>query len=146
MTVEELLIQDEGLALRAYRCRAGKISIGVGRNLEDHGISREEALHLLGNDIKAAEQFIRVHVPVYRELGDVRKAVLVSMYHVLGPDGFLGFKETLWMVGKFMFDRAAHNLLQSKWQHQLQRWAPGKETRVDRLAEMMRTGRWPGEQ
>ena len=47
-----MLIRHEGLKLRAYLCPAGKITVGVGRNLEDAGISEKEALFLLDNDIE----------------------------------------------------------------------------------------------
>ena len=45
------LIEEEGMKLKPYRCPAGKLTIGVGRNLEDKGLSNEEALFLLQNDI-----------------------------------------------------------------------------------------------
>jgi lysozyme len=45
------LLADEGLKLRPYLCTAGKSTIGVGRNLDDVGITKEEAMLLLDNDI-----------------------------------------------------------------------------------------------
>jgi len=33
------IIEHEGLKLKPYHCPAGKLTIGVGRNLEDKGIS-----------------------------------------------------------------------------------------------------------
>ena len=41
------LILHEGLRLKPYRCTAGKLTIGVGRNLETKGLSEEEALFYL---------------------------------------------------------------------------------------------------
>jgi lysozyme len=46
------LIKHEGLRLKPYHCPAGKLTIGVGRNLEDKGITEEEAVMLLENDIQ----------------------------------------------------------------------------------------------
>lgn len=54
-SIEDQLILHERLKLKPYRCSAGKLTIGVGRNLEDKGISEEEALFLLRNDIAEAE-------------------------------------------------------------------------------------------
>ena len=34
-----MLQRHEGLRLKPYKCTAGKVSIGYGRNLEDVGIS-----------------------------------------------------------------------------------------------------------
>ena len=42
--IERQLIEHEGLEQKVYRCTAGKLTIGVGRNLEDKGITEEEAL------------------------------------------------------------------------------------------------------
>ena len=49
--VAEQLVIDEGLRLKPYRCSAGKLTIGVGRNLDDRGITSSEAMMLLFNDI-----------------------------------------------------------------------------------------------
>ena len=45
------LIVHEGLKLYPYRCSANKLTIGVGRNIEERGIAEDEALYLLNNDI-----------------------------------------------------------------------------------------------
>ena len=42
-TIEEQLILHEGLRLKPYRDTVGKLTIGVGRNLDDVGITRAEA-------------------------------------------------------------------------------------------------------
>ena len=59
--LKEQLIRHEGLRLKPYRCTANKLTIGVGRNLDDVGISEDEALILLENDIikvqRQAENF-----------------------------------------------------------------------------------------
>ena len=45
------LIRHEGIKYKPYRCTAGKLTIGVGRNIEDVGISESEAMHMLKNDV-----------------------------------------------------------------------------------------------
>lgn len=45
--LKEELIRDEGLRLKPYRDTVGKLTIGVGRNLDDVGITKDEAMHLL---------------------------------------------------------------------------------------------------
>src|SRR6056300_1394169 len=50
--IKEMLIKNEGLVCQPYHCSAGKLTIGVGRNLEANGISEEEAMYLLQNDIQ----------------------------------------------------------------------------------------------
>ena len=45
------LKRHESLELKPYKCTSGKLTIGVGRNLEDIGITEQEAELLLLNDI-----------------------------------------------------------------------------------------------
>ncbi|MFA6660842.1 MAG: lysozyme, partial [Bacilli bacterium] len=37
--IKEQLVRHEGLRLKPYRCTADKLTIGIGRNLDDCGIS-----------------------------------------------------------------------------------------------------------
>ena len=50
--IADQLIRHEGLRLKPYHCPAGKLTIGVGRNLEDKGITEKEAILLLEYDEK----------------------------------------------------------------------------------------------
>jgi len=76
-------------------------------------------------------------------LGDVRHAVLVNMAFCMGRSRLAGFVDMLTAVRMESWGIAADELLDSLWQRDLQGYAPGKETRADRLARMMRTGKWP---
>lgn len=54
MTLIDQLVRDEGLRLHPYIDSVGKLTIGVGRNLTDMGISQAETEMLLSNDIANA--------------------------------------------------------------------------------------------
>ena len=41
--IKEQLVRHEGLRLKPYRSSAGKLTIGIGRNLDDRGIRQKEA-------------------------------------------------------------------------------------------------------
>lgn len=132
--VKEQLIRHEGLRLKPYRCIAGKLTIGVGRNLDDCGISKPEAMVLLDNDILRCESELLEHLPaVYSGLNDTRKAVLVNMCFNLGISGLLGFKNTLAFIGAGDFERVANGMLASKWAKQV-------GVRAIELSELMRKG------
>jgi lysozyme len=51
-SVIDLIKTHEGLRLNVYQCTAGKNTIGYGRNLDDNGISKDEADFMLRNDVK----------------------------------------------------------------------------------------------
>lgn len=121
------LIQDEGLRLKPYRCTAGRLSIGVGRNLEDRGIGESEALLLLDNDIKDFWEQLRGRLPWLEKAPERVQEAVVNMAFNLGVNGLLGFKETLALMQTEKYDEAARAMLASKWARQV-----GK--RAERLA------------
>ena len=79
MNIADLLIRHEGLRLKPYRDTVGKLTIGVGRNLDDVGITREEALYLLKNDIDNARRELIKTIPRFLDMDKVRQIVLISM-------------------------------------------------------------------
>ena len=50
--IKDMLVRHEGLRLHAYKCSEGFLTLGVGRNLDANGISEDEAMYMLDNDIK----------------------------------------------------------------------------------------------
>lgn len=129
--IEKQLIEHEGLEKKVYRCPAGKLSVGVGRNLEDKGITEEEALFLLRNDIAECEDDLRSIFTEYDDLDEYRKRVLIDMRFNLGPSGFRQFKKMIAAVKKKDFHRAAEEMKDSKWY-----WQVGK--RAETLFKMMK--------
>lgn len=128
------LLRHEGLRLKPYRCTAGKLTIGIGRNLEDKGISQAEAYQMLENDIIQCEQQIMEYIPeIYQGLNEARQIVLVNMCFNLGIKGLLGFQNTLAFIKAGDWERAANNMLVSKWAKQVGR-------RAVELSEIMRKG------
>lgn len=128
----------EGERLQPYRCTAGKLTIGVGRNLDDRGITREESAMLLGNDIKLVETELIRALPWVARMDDVRQRVLLDMAFNLGVVGLLNFKKTLAMIEAGNYEKAAAMMLDSKWAKQV-------GTRAERLSRMMFTGKDPRE-
>ena len=133
--IKEQLIRHEGLRLKPYRCTAGKLTIGIGRNLEDCGISQTEAYVLLENDIQNCEKQLLDEIPeIYNSLDEVRKSVLLNMCFNMGIKGLLSFKNTLAFVAAGDWERAANGMLASKWAKQVGR-------RAIELSELMRKGK-----
>ena len=133
--IKDQLIRHEGLRLKPYRDTVGKLTIGVGRNLDDIGISKEEALCLLENDLKRVERDLDRAVPYWKDYGDVRAAVLVNMCFNLGITRLLGFRKFLAAFHRGDFQTAANEMLDSKWAIQVGH-------RAVELANQMRTGQW----
>jgi lysozyme len=127
------LTRDEGLRLRAYKCPAGKTTIGIGRNLDDVGITKAEAETLCRNDVARVEAELDARLPWWRGLDEVRQRVIANMAFNLGTDGLLKFKNTLRHVEAGEYLAAAQGMLASRWASQV-------GPRALRLAQMMRDG------
>jgi lysozyme len=147
-TIKEQLVRHEGLRLKAYRCTAGKLTIGIGRNLDDCVITESEAYILLINDIMNCGKQLQARIPdIYNDLDEVRRSVLVNMCIsipqsrfdplrepcYLGINGLLGFKNTLAFIKTGDWELAANNMLVSRWAKQVGR-------RAIELSELMRKG------
>ena len=133
--IKDQLVRHEGLRLKPYRCTAGKLTIGIGRNLEDRGISQKEAYAMLERDILDFEQQLLNEIPeVYNKLDEVRQSVLLNMCFNLGIKGLLEFKNTLAFIDAGDWERAANGMLASKWAKQV-------GMRAIELSELMRKGK-----
>lgn len=133
LRLKELLIKHEGLRLTPYTDTVGKFTIGVGRNLEDVGITKLEAMYLLNNDV---ERVVASMAPYawYNGIGTVRQDVVLSMVFNLGLNGFLKFKKFIKALTEMNYNTAADEMISSKWAIQV-------GLRAEELATMMRTGR-----
>lgn len=128
------LTRDEGFRAKPYHCTAGKLTIGVGRNIQEVGITKDEAAVLLVNDIERCAAELDQKLPWWRELDAVRQRVLLNMNFNLGITKLLGFRNTLAAVRERRFDDAAAGMEASLWHRQV-------GDRARRLVSMMRTGR-----
>lgn len=135
MTLKEQLIRDEGLRLKPYRCTSGYLTIGIGRNLDAKGITKEEALELLDNDIVAFTTELTNKAPWTKDLHGPRFAALVNLSFNMGVDGLLEFKKMLAAVRAEDWQIAAAELLDSKYAKQVGQ-------RANRLAKQLETGKW----
>jgi lysozyme len=134
MDIEALknqLILHEGLKLEPYECTAGKLTIGVGRNIEDIGITEDEARYLLDNDILRVCDELDRNLPWWRDLSDARQRVLVDMVFNLGISRFMQFQNTIAAIESGDYETAASEMLDSRWSNQV-------GNRAKTLSRMMR--------
>ncbi len=132
--LKEELIRDEGLRLKPYRCSAGKLSIGVGRNLDDIGLNHKEVFLLLKSDVnKAYVAATRIVGDEFHKLTDARQRALVNMCFNLGAARFRNFVKMLIAVRLHDYEKAADEMTSSRWAKQV-------GDRATRLAKMMQKG------
>ena len=146
----ERLILHEGMRLMPYRCTRGKLTIGVGRNLEDnpltvdeqralgdfmHGITANGAKMLLRNDMVRCLKLLLRHIKGFDKLTPDRQYALLDMCFQLGWKGLCQFKKMLAAMEKEDFDKAYRECLYSAYAKQT-------PVRARRIARLIRGDDW----
>lgn len=136
ITLEQTLLLDEGKRRMPYECTAGKLTIGVGRNLEDRGLSDDEIELLLQNDIKiVTRELLRDDdvAPVFASLDDARKVAIQNMAFNLGLPTLKKFSKMWAALDAGDYDKAADEAMDSRWYRQV-------GSRGDRIVSIIRDG------
>lgn len=131
--LKNILVRHEGLRLKPYKDTVGKLTIGVGRNLDDVGISEDEAMYMLDNDVDRVLVECRREWPWFDGLNETRRIVLASMVFNMGLPRVRGFKKALAAMEAGDWKAAADEMLDSRWAVQVGR-------RATELAQMMCRG------
>ena len=122
----------EAERLFPYRCSAGKLTIGVGRNLDDVGITKEESDFLLNTDIARVLDECR-GLDYWNALNPARQLVVADMVFNLGMPKFSRFLKLNAALRIPDYTLAAHEMMDSKWAVQVGR-------RADKLKQIMLSG------
>jgi len=151
----KMVALHEGIVLNVYQDHLNINTVGIGRNLDDRGITdgellfmnktiddvydngltEEEAYYLCMNDIAIVEKELLDSKPVVNQLTDVRQMVLVDMAFNMGVPRLKLFKNMWLAIEKVNYPLACAEMLDSKWANQV-----GK--RAVRLSEAMKNGKW----
>lgn len=131
--LKELLLKHEQLRQFPYIDTTGHLTIGVGRNLSDRGISSAEALSMLDDDIFYFTSKLSNILPEFNMLDDIRRIVLVDMCFNLGINGLLKFSGMFAAIKNSEWDLASKEILDSEAARQC-------PDRYQQLAYIMRTG------
>jgi lysozyme len=100
------LVEDEGLRLFVYDDANGQPvrpgyklighpSIGVGRCLDLHGISKPEAMFLCNNSIDEIAAVLPLKIAFWEKLSEPQQRVLANIAYNSGVEGLLGFHDML---------------------------------------------------
>lgn len=128
--------RDEGFRSSVYQDSLGFWTIGIGRMVDKRkggGITHEEAIYLLTNDLKRTDAELDKAHPWWRRMSEPRQAVLRNMCFNMGLKTLSTFRNTLAAMKAGDYAKASGGMLASKWATQV-------GARATRLATIMRTG------
>jgi len=151
----KMVAKHEGIVLEPYRDSLGISTIGIGRNLEDRGITdgelnyigktmeevlekgltEEEAYYLCMNDIAIVEKELLDRKPIVNQLNDVRQMVLVDMAFNMGVPRLMKFKNMWAAIETEDYALACEEMIDSRWANQV-------GNRAMKLSLAMKNGEW----
>jgi lysozyme len=151
----KMVAKHEGIVLEPYKDSLGISTIGIGRNLEDRGITdgeldyigktmeevlekgltEEEAYYLCMNDIAIVEKELLDRKPIVNQLNDVRQMVLVDMAFNMGVPRLMKFKNMWMAIEKVNYPLACEEMIDSRWANQV-------GNRAMKLSLAMKNGEW----
>ena len=132
--IEQLKVH-EGVKLKPYKCSAGKLTIGVGRNIQDNGITMEEAEYFLQNDIAEARSQLLHAFPWMGDFNDARISAMINFTFNVGIGTVKKFENTLSYMQSGEWNKAADEMMDSRWARQV-------GNRAIEVTEQIRTGKW----
>ncbi|TQF71781.1 glycoside hydrolase family protein [Pseudoalteromonas luteoviolacea] len=161
--IQPLLFRHEGCKLTPYYCSKGRLTIGIGRNLDDNGLSADEcayldtkgvdysdiakteitediAIYLLQRDLEYIERRLPELFTNWEELSGVRQDVLRDMAFNLGIKGLSWFTRMRKAIESDNWVDATFEMLNSKWARDVGN-CPGE--RAYTLAKMMIEDKYP---
>ena len=131
----ETLKRHEGVKDTLYKCTADKWTIGVGRNLEDVGLSKDEIDYLLQNDIERTKELMDDYIPWHNDLDEVRQEALINFVFNVGIGTAMKFKNAMAALEEHDYDTAAIEMMDSNWAKQV-------GDRAIEVTEMIKTGEY----
>ena len=112
--LKNLLVQHVKFHQFPYTNVNGHLTIGLGRNLSDRGISPTEAIPLLDDDIFYFMGKLSHHLPFFDEMNDVRKIILINMCFDLGVRGVLECTDLLRSLKNKEWEETSREILKLK--------------------------------
>lgn len=139
-TCIQRLVVNEGLKLKQYFCPAGHLTIGIGHNLDENpltkeqkeyighpikqGINEDQAFYICRCDLKNVRADLDRELPWWRDLDTERQFVMIDLCFNMGigkkggKKGLLSFPKTLTSIATGSYETASKQLLQSKYAKQ----------------------------
>jgi len=151
----KMIAIHEGIVLSVYQDHLGINTVGIGRNLDDRGITdgellfmnktmddiydngltEEEAYYLCMNDIAIVEKELLASKPIVNRLNAVRQMILIDMAFNMGVPRLMQFKNMWLAIEKVNYLLACEEMIDSRWAGQV-------GSRAMKLSVAMKNGEW----
>jgi lysozyme len=117
--LREQLTRHEGCMDKPYTDSVGKLTIGIGHNLEDRPLSQEVIQLIFKEDIDVAISDCQKMFPNWHSIPDTKQVVICNMMFNLGYTVLSRFVRFRRAVRAEQWARAADEMKDSKWYRQV---------------------------
>ena len=125
----------EGFRAKPYYDTLGNLTIGYGTLVANLVVSKELATEWIKGEVAKVEAELSKDKRFQAITNPARRDVLVEMAYNIGVSGLMKFTETWKAIEAKDWDKAANQMLTSKWAKQV-------KGRAIRLAQQMRDGEY----
>jgi lysozyme len=102
-----------------YQDSLGIWTIGVGHNIQEKGISDRVMDLMLEEDLQEAIDEVKRNVSFFTEMPEQVQEALVNLSFNMGIPRLMQFKKTLAYIQEGDYKKAANELLDSRYAHQV---------------------------
>lgn len=132
-SITRILAIEEGVKFQPYKDTRGRTTIGIGRNLDDNPLTREEIYYLFQRDVRYINKMLNAS-RLDRDLSHIRTLALINLIFNLGFTKFLSFKKMIAALENKDYKLAADEIRDSKY------WRDNDtHNRAERIAKMIET-------
>ena len=129
--LKSTLKRHEGYRNKPYKDSVGKLTIGIGHNLDDLGVDDEVIEHQFLIDIERAVEDCKTLFGNWHAIPSNKQTVLANMMFNMGLPVLSKFTKTISFIDASDWANAADEMLDSKWAKQV-------GNRATELANIMR--------
>jgi len=116
--LKTLIVSHEEKRNYPYTDMLGNVTIGIGYNLSARGLPDSWINEQFDQDIAYFDKVLTLDFPWYEHLCDARKMVIIDMCF-MGYKTFRTFHKMLFALELHNYERAADEMLNSEWAHQV---------------------------
>ena len=116
--LREVLTDHEGLKYKPYKCTAGKLTIGIGHNLDDRGVSPAVVNLMYDEDVTEVVADLKIIFTDFDDLPYDIHIVLADMRFQLGANRFRKFRKMIAAVKQSNWPEMIIQMKDSDWYKQ----------------------------
>lgn len=133
---------EGGHMLKMYEDSKGILTVGVGHNIEERGISQAVSELMFEEDLQITVDECSQRFSWFNDMGEVRQAAIVDMVFNMGMPTFRTFTNTISYLSNRSYLSASMEMLRGTGPEGKSKWYNDVGSRALTISKMVETGEW----